>query len=289
MDFVKQAKKALDSFPLHVYPPVYTPPDPNATPELWVFPTRSSAPVVRGDGFVSLDVECIKYQALAAFSNYSCQIQPTFHFDAAPNGRLPFLVTPTGQILGGRDIEREIKKQAGDIDRRLSPSELGDCRTYASLVEAKITLALMYSLWMEEDHLNQVTKPVHSSFYPTSITLPVVGALPILGNWVSSSIRNRMTTWIQSRRPGLRTDELYEEARVALAALSTRLGSSLYFFGTKPTTLDTVVFASLHIILSIKTPKDELFIAVQKHDNLVQYTRRVWNTFFVPSDRPTVR
>ncbi|TPX43691.1 hypothetical protein SeLEV6574_g04912 [Synchytrium endobioticum] len=251
------------AFPIHTFPAPHTPAPHGGAPVLHIFPTKSRGARVWGDGHASLDVECVRYQALAAFSNYTCQLQQTFCHDASPTGRLPFLVTPDGAVHGGRDIEGVVTREAGDIDARLSEPDRADCRTYAALVDAKITLALMYSLWMDEDNMTKYTSLLHGSFY-----------VPLLGRWVARSLRSKIMVWIESRRPSVARDEVYEEARTALSALSTRLGASLYFFGTKPTTLDAIVFANLHVILSSRTPHAELFQAVNRHDNLVQYTRR---------------
>jgi hypothetical protein len=61
----------------------------------------------------------------------------------------------------------------------------------------------------------------------------------------------------------------------------------MYFFGNKPTSLDAVVFAYLHIILSLlsESPSESrLRKMTLQHDNLAQYSKRIWTEWYAKVD-----
>jgi hypothetical protein len=83
---------------------------------------------------------------------------------------------------------------------------------------------------------------------------------------------------------------IFEEAATAIESLAVQLGQdNEYFFGkSAPSSLDTVVFSYLHVILTlpkIKTAEDagrsgELARIVRKHENLYKYSQAIWAKWF---------
>ncbi|TPX59979.1 orotate phosphoribosyltransferase [Spizellomyces sp. 'palustris'] len=255
-------RKFKNLFPLVRLPPVYTPPpvpaEPARTPILFIFPRKKQH-------ITSLDVECVKYQAFLAFSNYNHVTQECHEPEMSPSGQLPFLVTSDGRLLTGRQIVEEVKATVGDLESRLTNAEKQDVKAFTFLAEAKLDFALLFSMWYDRHIRDEFTFPMYESLYPWP-----------LNKVISRTIRAQKTDWMLSRRAVLKKDEILDDARKALTALSTQLGTQLYFFGSKASFLDAVVFAYLHIILSLLvTPSGEVALrqAVLKHENLVQSGR----------------
>ncbi|KND04857.1 orotate phosphoribosyltransferase [Spizellomyces punctatus DAOM BR117] len=252
-------RKFKNLFPLVRLPPVYTPPpvpaDPARTPILFIFPRKKQH-------ITSLDVECVKYQAFLAFSNYNHVTQECHEPEMSPSGQLPFLVTSDGRLLTGRQIVEEVKATVGDLESRLTDAEKNDVKAFTFLAEAKLDFALLFTMWYDGHIRDEFTFPMYESLYPWP-----------LNKVISRTIRAQKTDWMLSRRAVLKKDEILDDARKALTALSTQLGNQLYFFGSKASFLDAVVFAYLHIILSLLvTSSGEVALrqAVLKHENLVQ-------------------
>mgnify|MGYP005996515677 CR=1 FL=1 len=65
-----------------------------------------------------------------------------------------------------------------------------------------------------------------------------------------------------------------QQATDIYQCLSTLLGSNAYFYGSKPSSLDAVVFGHLSAQLYAPMPKHSLREEVQKFDNLVQFVER---------------
>ncbi|KAJ3094643.1 hypothetical protein HDU97_007735 [Phlyctochytrium planicorne] len=248
-------------FPLHTFPSVHTPPTLPSKDQsiLYVFPRSPQMPT-------SQEPE----SSLLLFSSYPHKVEEHFQHETSPSGELPFLLTPTGKILAGRDIIDEVQDKSGNLSAHLSPEEQSDVLAFTALAETKLRLCLMYALWKEEpNHLN-VAYPI----YESNFTWPLNLLVPRIK-------RYEALDWLAKRRTVLNGDEIAEDARSALASFSAKLDSQLFLFGAKPTGADAALFAYLHVILSalnVTGAEAKLRDAVLKHENLVQYTRRIWST-----------
>ncbi|KAJ3170285.1 Metaxin-2 [Geranomyces variabilis] len=269
MPWVNPSTKLQNALPLKTHPAVFVPPawpaEPAGVPILYIFPPSKQA-------ITSVDAECVKYQAFLAFSNYKHTIQECHEPGMSPSGQLPFLIASDGRILTGRQIVEEVKNTAGDLESRLTDIERANLTSFTLLAETKLDFALLFTLWYDNRIRDAVTFPMYEALYPWP-----------LNKILSRQIRAEKTEWMLSRKTVLKRDEILSDAKHALAALSTLLGNQLFFFGSKASFLDAVVFSYLHVILSqLALPGGEVPLreAVMRHDNLVQYCRRVFNTFF---------
>ncbi|KAJ3261453.1 Metaxin-2 [Borealophlyctis nickersoniae] len=266
---IQSVRNALPTLPLVTLPPVYIPPaipdDPDKTPILFIFPKSKQL-------VTSLDAECVKVQALLVFSNYRHVTRECHEPDMSPNGKLPFLINSEGKALAGEEIVLEVTAKMGELESRLTPVQKADVLAFTALAEAKLHLALIYTLWYDNQNFHSITAPMYEKLYPWPLNF-------VLTRTMRMSHRN----WLLQRKAVLKKDEILEDAQSTLAALSTQLGGQLYFFGSKASHLDAVVFGYLHIILSVlgsSSAEGSLRKAVLKHENLVQYARRVFNTYF---------
>ncbi|KAJ3220366.1 hypothetical protein HDU67_000033 [Dinochytrium kinnereticum] len=236
----------------------------------------------------SQEAESIKIQAFLLFASYPHRVEEFHQHEASPSGELPFLMTPEGKILAGREIVDEVKEkventiihnclkkkyQAGCLSQHMSAEEQSDVIAFTALAETKLRLCLTYALWKEEANVTTVSFPIYELNFPW----PLNQIIPRIK-------RFEALTWMSKRRANLSREEVYEDARSALAAFSAKLDGQLYLFGPKPTFADAILFAYLHVILSalnVTGAETRLREAVLKHENLVQYTRRIWSTWYI--------
>ncbi|KAJ3007234.1 hypothetical protein HKX48_009242 [Thoreauomyces humboldtii] len=262
-------KKLQAALPLVRYPPVFTPPawpaEPLNVPILFIFPPTKRA-------VTSVDAECVKYQAFLAFSNYTHVIRECHEPDMSPSGQLPFLIAADGRILTGHQIVEEVKNTAGDLESRLDQNERDNLVAFTLLAETKLDFALLFTLWYDARIRDTITYPMYEALYPWP-----------LNKILSRTKRAEKAEWMLARKEVLKKEEILDEAKQALDALSTLLGDQLFFFGAKASFLDAAVFSFLHVILSLlilPSADVPLRSAVLKHDNLVQFSKRVYSTFF---------
>lgn len=106
------------------------------------------------------------------------------------------------------------------MDRHLLPSQLADLRAFQALVEDSLDDIHMYHLWMEQKNVETVTQ----SLYATRLPFPA-------NWWVPKMMKRNIQTRLATRLPA-DPDKVYAKAEEIYTALSRKLGTNDYFFGT---------------------------------------------------------
>lgn len=131
----------------------------------------------------------------------------------------------------------------------------------------------LYTFYLEERNFNAMGRKLYID--PTSSN-SIVRA--VLSQQLQQAARDELlksSTYIDA-------DDLEVEARNAFEALSTLLGSDLYFFGReKPGLFDASVFAYTHLLLdeSLGWQRNPLGRYLKRFDNLVQHRERLLEKF----------
>lgn len=139
-------------------------------------------------------------------------------------------------------------------------------------------------MWLEQPHFQATTRDHYFGHYNNRF-------LAMLLAYQQKSVV--VNTMLQTRSQ-IDRELIFEEAAQAIDSLSVQLASSEgdYFFGrSEPSGLDAVVFAYLHVILTmprIANAEDagrssELARIVRKHENLFRYSQKIWKTWFTAS------
>ncbi|KAI8925691.1 hypothetical protein BC831DRAFT_459794 [Entophlyctis helioformis] len=254
----------LPALPLATNPPVFTPEPLPETPRLYILPRSKEL-------LTSLDVDCLKAQTYLLFCHYPHTVVEHHEHNFSPSGRLPALLTTDGRLLAGQEIYAEAKTKF-DPESKVSREDRSSMEAFLALVESRIRFALEYEFWYESDHFESVTAAVMGAPYPW----PLNYLLPRIE-------RSRRVAAMLSKKPVLKTEEIYAEANQALQDLSVVLAGQLYLFGAAPTIADASLFAHLHTVLSMlkhSPAESQLRNTVLNNDNLIKYSRRVWNTWF---------
>jgi len=188
----------------------------------------------------------------------------------SPSGRLPFIKAGAFVVSEMDPIVAFVNTKGISLTSNLDNSQKADMRAYMSLVNNVMGNAELYLTWIDEVTLSEVTTPRFSAVHPWPLNIilawqkrrQVLKKLGALG-WSSKSL-----------------EDVYTEVETCCKALSERLDSSQYFFGSKPTELDAVVFGHLFTILTTPLPDNRLKGIVQQFSNLVALCDRVERQFF---------
>lgn len=249
-----------------------------------------------GWGCPSIDPSCTKAHAHLLF----CGLKPGVDFAIEPTvstltalGELPVLqmnsanAADAPMLAQPHEIYRALAKRGHDPDERLTPAQRAESLAFQALVEERLGVALLYSLWEEPENYEAVVKPAFSEALP----------LP-LRYYMTWFMRRRAHSQL-ARRRCCSAEIAYGHGEEALAALSARLANSAqqggdYFFGREPTSVDASAFAYLTMVLHCPLPHDALRRKLQTHSNLVEYCDRIAARFFggapplLPSLAPSV-
>ncbi|XP_040081811.1 metaxin-3 isoform X3 [Oryx dammah] len=134
----------------------------------------------------------------------------------------------------------------------------------------------LHTFWVESDNYFTVTKPWFASRMPFPLSL-------ILPGRMSKGALNRiLLTRGEPPLYHLREVEaqIYRDAKECLNLLSNRLGTSQFFFGDMPSTLDAYVFGFLAPLYKVRFPKVQLQEHLKQLSNLCRFCDDILNSYF---------
>ncbi|XP_035876357.1 metaxin-3 isoform X2 [Phyllostomus discolor] len=134
----------------------------------------------------------------------------------------------------------------------------------------------LHTFWVESENYFSVTKPWFASRipFPLSLILP--------GRMSKGALTRILLTRGQPPLYHLREVEaqIYRDAKECLNLLSNRLGTSQFFFGDTPSTLDAYVFGFLAPLYKVRFPKVQLQEHLKQLSNLCRFCDDILNSYF---------
>ncbi|XP_013916252.1 PREDICTED: metaxin-3 isoform X1 [Thamnophis sirtalis] len=212
----------------------------------------------------------------ARFSGAPLKISIIDHTWNAPRGSIPLLISDDIVISQPAKILNFLRKQKYNADYELSSKDGADTLAYIALLEEKLHPAMLYTFWIEADNYYNMTKP----WFASRIPFPLSWYLP---RKMSRDALNRIL--LTKGGPPLYSIteievQIYRDAKECLNLLSNRLGSSPFFFGNKPTTLDAFVFGFLAPLYKAPFLKVQLQEHLKQLPNLCHFCDDILSCYF---------
>ncbi|XP_051168258.1 metaxin-1 isoform X2 [Leptopilina boulardi] len=231
--------------------------------------------VWKGDwGLPSIDINCLQALAYAKFCKIPLKINATNNPYRSPNGQLPVLRHQYGIDYTIRNILQFFRKNNYCLDFGLSPKQCADVNAYETMLKEELFPALQFIWWVDERNFRQVIRPWYGKAMPY-----------FLNYYYPSKYEKEAKTLMESLYPtedeisNIETD-VYGKAQKCLTLLSNRLGDKDYFFGSKPTTLDAIIFSYLAPILRIPLLNNALKNHLTACVNLEDFVVRISVKYF---------
>ncbi|XP_030323768.1 metaxin-3 isoform X3 [Calypte anna] len=226
-------------------------------------------------GLPSLHPESLTVMAYAKFSGAPLTVN-TVNSWRAPKGDVPVLVSEDIVISQPAKILSFLRKQKYNADYQLSAKQGADTLAYIALLEEKLLPALLHTFWVEAENYCSVTKPWFASRIPFPLSLYLPGKM-------SREALNRIL--LTRGGPPLYSlteveAQIYRDAKECLNLLSKRLGTSQFFFGDMPTTLDAYVFGFLAPIYKVCFPRVQLQEHLKQLSNLCRFCDDILTCYF---------
>ncbi|XP_071437248.1 metaxin-3 isoform X3 [Pithys albifrons albifrons] len=229
-----------------------------------------------GWGLPSVHPESLTVMAYAKFSGAPLTVNTINSSWKAPKGDIPVLVSEDNVISQPAKILNFLRKQKYNADYELSAKQGADTLAYIALLEEKLLPALLHTFWIEAENYCSVTKPWFASriAFPLSLYLP---------GKMSREALNRIL--LTKGGPPLYSlteveAQIYRDAKECLNLLSKRLGTSQFFFGDTPTTLDAFVFGFLAPVYKVCFPRVQLQEHLKQLPNLCQFCDDILTCYF---------
>uniref|UniRef100_A0A5F8H8A7 Metaxin 3 n=1 Tax=Monodelphis domestica TaxID=13616 RepID=A0A5F8H8A7_MONDO len=192
------------------------------------------------------------------------------------SGDVPILTSEDNIVSQPAKILNFLRKQKYNADYQLSAKQGADTLAYIALLEEKLLPAVLHTFWVENDNYFNVTKPWFASRIPFPLSL-------ILPGRMSKRALNRIL--LTKGEPPLYhlkevEAQIYRDAKECLNLLSNRLGTSQFFFGDIPTTLDAYVFGFLAPLYKVHFPKVQLQEHLKQLTNLCRFCDDILSCYF---------
>ncbi|KAK2180056.1 hypothetical protein NP493_460g04025 [Ridgeia piscesae] len=219
---------------------------------------------------------CLSVKALLHMNDLHYQVELRVNAESmSPTGKVPFLKVNSFLVSEFDPTVAFIRAKGHSLSDHLNKLEQAEMRAYMALVDSVLINAELYFTWYDKVIWKEVTKPRHGALYswPLNILLPLKKQFEV--NRMLSSIG-----WTRKTFP-----EVCEDVKTCCQALSETLGDHLYFFGDRPTELDALVFGHLYSLLTISLPVSRVAETVEQFSNLLNFCRRIDDTYFKDKQR----
>ncbi|KAG9321836.1 hypothetical protein KVV02_007167 [Mortierella alpina] len=218
--------------------------------------------------------------AYLKFNHIEFDIKPAFEPTMSPSGKLPFLALPNGSLVTADGFEAFVQEnKPKSSTAQLNLDEAAEAVAFTALAESKIHSALIYTLWFEAPHFEATTRQHYFGHHNR-----------LLATLLEYLEKSRIVQSMLLTRTQIDRELIFDEAVTAIDALAVELGDkNEYFFGKdEPSGLDAIVFAYLHVILTMPKIRHvddagrsgELARIVRKHENLFTYSQNIWKKWF---------
>ncbi|XP_063114498.1 metaxin-3 isoform X8 [Cavia porcellus] len=229
-----------------------------------------------GWGLPSVHSESLVVMAYAKFSGAPLKVRVIDNTWRGSRGEVPVLRTDDDIVSQPAKILNFLRKQKYNADFELSAKQGADTLAYIALLEEKLLPALLHTFWVESDNYFTVTKP----WFASQIPFPLSLILP--GKMSRGALKRILLT--RGEPPFYHVQEvetqIYSDAKECLNLLSNRLGTSQFFFGNTPSTLDAYVFGFLAPLYKVQFPKVQLQEHLKQLSNLCQFCDDILSSYF---------
>lgn len=202
-------------------------------------PVDASPPVVLhtfqgGFGVSSLSPFCLKAEAVLRLAGVPVDRQEPSGPPSTQSGKLPALDPGDGRLIEGSDaiVDWLVDVRGVDLDSGLTPQERAQALAVRRLVEEHLYFHIVQERWVDDAGF-AATIPAYFGHLPLVVRSVVSWTLR---RSVRASVRGQGVGRMTEARRVRRIDE-------DLSALSELLGDREWFFGSRPSSIDCVVYA----------------------------------------------
>ncbi|XP_060524534.1 metaxin-1 [Cylas formicarius] len=231
--------------------------------------------VYDGDyGLPSLDIECTQSILYSAVAKIPVQVKLLSDLKTCMFYGGPTFVHKNLYFKSFNDMILYLRTLHINLDANLNAKQKSEALALTTLVQTKLKTVLEYLLWVDQRNCEEFTKV----WYMKVLPMPV--------NYVRTSrFRNNAMNLIEGRFPEDYNLELVKNCVVTLAneclsSLATRLGTSEYFYGNAPTSLDVILYSYIAPLAKLPFPSNDISNIITTLPNLLSFIKRIDAKYF---------
>ncbi|XP_043277962.1 metaxin-1 isoform X2 [Venturia canescens] len=229
----------------------------------------------KGDwGLPSIDTNCLWVLAYARFCGINLRENPTSDPFKTPNGSLPVLRS-SGIVLDSIQKCIEFFREKGNsLEYNLTQKQCAEIMAYDYMLHEKLYPALQFIWWIDQKNFNELIRP----WYAKAVPFPFNFWYPARYEKAAHNLMESLFP-MEDSTSAIET-KVYSEAQKCITLLSVRLGESDFFFGSRPTSFDALVYGYLAPLLKAPLPNPALQNHLKACTNLVKLISRISQRFF---------
>lgn len=222
----------------------------------------------------SLNVECIKSILYTAVAEVPVEVRLLNNFKHCVFYSAPTFVHKNLLFKSFHEMVLYLRTLNYNIDNKLNAKQSSESLALTNLVQSKLRPVTEFVYWLDQRNSDDFTN------------LWFMKALPIPFNYVHTRrFKDKALDLLETLYPtetnlDILKEFLHRMATECLSALSTRLATSEYFFGTKPTTLDVIVYSYLAPLVKLPFPSNEINNIINMWPNLTNFIKRIDTAYF---------
>ncbi|GAA6097509.1 metaxin-3 isoform X2 [Tachysurus ichikawai] len=169
-----------------------------------------------------------------------------------------------------------LRQNRFNADYELSAKQGADTMAYIAFLEEKLKPALLHTFWVDAENYANLTRPWFASHspFPLNFIVPSRQASVALSRILLTKAEAPLHSVAEVE------GKIYSEAKECLNLFSHRLGSSHFFFGNTPTSLDAFVFGYLAPLHKASLPSVQLQQHLKQLHNLCQFCANIIKNYF---------
>uniref|UniRef100_A0A4W4FU52 Metaxin n=1 Tax=Electrophorus electricus TaxID=8005 RepID=A0A4W4FU52_ELEEL len=230
----------------------------------------------------SVHTESLIVLAYAKFAGAKLTVKPVDWTWRTITAVIPQLNYECSSVTEPTQILNFLRKNRFNADYELSAKQGADTMAYIALLEEKLQPALLHTFWVDAENYSSLTKPWFAAHSPFPLGFFVPGRL------AGAALSRILLTKAEAPLHSITEVEgkIYSDAKECLNLLSHRLGTSLYFFGNAPTSLDAFVFGYLAPLHKASLPSGQLQQHLKQLHNLCHFCSTILQNYFTEAGRP---
>ncbi|XP_036454803.1 metaxin-3 isoform X2 [Colossoma macropomum] len=224
----------------------------------------------------SVHTESLIVLVYAKFAGAKLTVKPVDWTWRTITASIPQLHYEGSSVTEPTQILNVLRKNRFNADYELSAKQGADTMAYIALLEEKLRPALLHTFWVDAENYVSLTKPWFASRspFPLNFFVPARQASLALSRILLTKAEAPLHSITEVE------GKIYSEAKECLNLLSHRLGTSHYFFGNTPTSLDAFVFGYLAPLHKASLPSGQLQQHLKQLHNLCQFCSTVLKNYF---------
>uniref|UniRef100_A0A0A9Z5R4 Metaxin-1 n=1 Tax=Lygus hesperus TaxID=30085 RepID=A0A0A9Z5R4_LYGHE len=231
--------------------------------------------VWKGDwGLPSVDLECLQFLAYIKINAIDMKITNVNNPYFTPEGKLPVIRLKDRNISRFEDLVKYMEDKNMNPDYGLNRKQQAEAQAYRTLLKEKLFPALQYVWWLDQNNETGVTTPWYSRILPIPFNFYYPGKFKREAEGMLTALFDNYENDkdIESKVIG--------DAEKCLTAISIRLGSSDFIFGSHPTSIDATLYAYLAPLLKAPLRSTGLQNHLKACTNLNKYVSRMSQRYF---------